>query len=1570
MTPSGVLTTLVEFDANNSQNPGYWPYTGLIQGSDGSFYGTTAHGGRSDSGTVFRATASGTLSTLVEFSGTGSSDIGESPEGALVQGNDGNFYGTTHEGGIHQRGTVFKITPSGRLNTLVNFDLESSWPMDGLVKGMDGDLYGTTRESDTLGGAIFRATSSGVLANLLKFNLLYDPIDYGFWPESGLVQGNDGNFYGTTTKGGAYNLGTVFRITPDGEFSTLVEFTGDGSINRGAIPEAALLQGIDGNFYGTTTSGGASGNGTVFRMTPTGSLTTLVDFTYNGSSYTGGEPKGRLIQSADGNLYGTTSGGGIYGRGTVFSISSTGNFTTLMEFPGDELNLGAEPVSGLMQAADGNFYGTTAYGGESDFGTVFRMTPSGTFTTLAEFTTAEDGKPTSELIQGSDGNLYGTTSGGLETGAGIVYRLVFPGVPIIGVSGAEIGTNESVLEGRVNPRGSSTVVHLEYGYDGVSFPNSILIQLNLDGFQSRPVSGTIRQLDAGTTYYYRFRAVSSEGEAITPVESFTTLAPPVTSAGPATEILPTSARLNGTVDPRNYDATVRFEWGTDGNSFPNSLAADPGSVTGNTPTSVSASLAGLTKGTTYFYRVVATNDGGTTVSGTQSFRTLTDPTVTIGGSFALSTTSVRVEGAVDPEGSDSNVVFEYSDDGWDSFEIKPAAQGTQSGNGIRLVSAVLTNLQQGVTYHYRLRATSDGGSGVSSTNSFSMNVLSGFDRVAPGAPPEAEGFLLVNLSPAGLLHGWRFVGETRWRDSGVAVGGLPRGDRLVEFRPVAGHVHPPVEQVDIRGGGAATVLDRTYFETGAAGSGGLTVTLKPDSITTGEGRARWRLVGETDNAWRDSGATLSALPAGDYVVECSPVPGRSTPRETSVVVSPGQTLVRTLAYLEAGAFTGETASPLAFETVVQEPYAYVGQIRGSAGSGSGFVVKERVVATAAHVVWDEATFAAAGNVQWLQQRHAGAYEPQPLQPRGFYLLSGYADRRVAEATPGSFSPESRNLDVAALFFRGQTPGRDGFSGFLASDLDNNEFLLSNANKMIAGYPLDGVAPASQGRMHATSPFNVPFTAVGPAANRTFLTAAIRSSGGASGGPLLVQFEGGAYFPAAIYLGGSAQTVVRTIDSEVIELFNAATHSSTSDEPYVGGGVTRTDVAPLPGEGGRGGLRVLIQPASVLAKGARWRLKPETAYRNSGDQKGELAPGSYRLEFASVAGFQTPPLLQVQVRANQLTTLTFTYALPPVLGPEIVVRGRGRDLPDGDLSPSALDGTDFGVAAVEGATSIRTFAVFNTGNRALSLGTPAFSGDHAADFEVTTSPAPSVAPGGSTSFTVRFDPSAPGVRTTTLSLPNNDANENPFNFALQGNHVADANSNGFSDVEEAALDALLATFTVGQRVDLDLSFLRLGNGHTLALTGLPPGLIFNPATKRLTGTILGKPAPGHLLRKMDGATELGSRAFDLRVFFPARLVVSTAPRRFAPTLVNRRSAAQFVRLTNSGELPLQRLAVRLGGTAPNDFLLPLRPPATLQPGASATVSVVFRPLGRGTRLGSLVITSNAAPKSVPLSGLGQ
>ncbi len=1038
-------------------------------------------------------------------------------------------------------------------------------------------------------------TPGGQFTTLVTFNG-----SNGLSPYAGMILASDGNFYGTTVAGGNSGLGNIYKLTPSGSFTTVAEFSGNFTTNHGRFPYGGLIEGDDGNFYGTAFYGGAADCGAVFRVTPAGALTTLLEFTGNGSSNKGSGPRSGLVKGGDGNLYGTTAGGGEY----------TGYVAGVVGGPG--------------------------------YGTLFKMTPGGLLTTLMDFSQdGTDTNPYCPLIFGADGNLYGTAQSS-------VFRLIYPGPPVCGPSGVlDLTQNTAIPQGRVNARGSNTNVTLEYGTDGITFPNSILTTpKTVAGYVSTLVGATLNALIPGQTYFYRFRATNSYGTTVSAAQSFSTLAAPLAILTPANSILATSAQLNGTVNARNYATTVTFEWGTDGNSFPNQVPAAPGTVTGNTAVSVSAPIAGLTKGQTYYYRLAASNAGGTVVTGAQAFTTLTEPIAITGEANALSTTRAAVIGSVNPQGSSAAVSFEYGTDGINFPNSFSAVPDSASGSDPVAVSATLTGLQQGTTYSYRIRATGPGGTGLGATRTFSLSILSGLAQVFPDPPPSASGTVTVNFEPP-TRGAWRFAGEPAWRNSGVAATNLASGQRLIEFLPLAGYIPPPVETLDVVSGGNL-VLDRMYFETQTAGSGGLSVHLKPSELAAPSvpeaTRAQWRFVGESQ--WRDSdGSPVSSLTAGNHLVECKPVTGKVTPPTASVTITNGSSSELTLTYFTANNTGAATPVPLPFSSVSADedlPFAYVGQIRSEVGSSTGFVAKRRVVATAGHVVFDDGSLSYVKSMEWLFQRHAGQFEPKPQVPRGSYLATGYATQRITDNSPGEGSPQSQTLDYAALYFL-EEAGRGGYGGFLATDLgDDNEFLTSTSQKILAGYAVDGIPAADKGKLHATTAFTAGLT---PAFGETWISTAVRGYGGMSGGPLFVQRPNGLYFPAAIYLGGNGQTVVRAIDSSVVDLFSRAEVSGNGGDNNTGGGITHTSISTFGTTADPGAIKVIILPAAAASAG-RWGLKPESPNRSSGSTTSGRAAGDYILELTTISGFQAPTSQNVRINGGQLAERTFTYVAPP------------------------------------------------------------------------------------------------------------------------------------------------------------------------------------------------------------------------------------------------------------------------------------------------------------------------------------
>ncbi len=359
--------TTVKYSFSGPPRDGQYPEVGLLQGSDGKLYGTTGAGGN-DGGTAFVISSRG-AETVLHLFGDRIGD-GSGPSG-LIQGSDGNFYGVTELGGAHGDGTVFEITPSGTetvLHSFVGGERDGLNPGASLLQGSDGDFYGTTNRGGKWGdGTVFKITPSGTETVLYSFA---GASKDGAYPLGGLIQDRDGNLYGTTFFGGAFGLaggasgdGTVFKIARSGTEIVLHSFAGGG--NDGSGP-GGLTRGSDGDFYGTTVRGGADGDGTVFRMTPSGTVIVLHSFAGGGSD--GLNPSARLIRGGDGDFYGTTDGGGAYGDGTVFKITPGGTETVLYSFSPPS---GALPFGGVIQGSDGNLYGTTTYGGAFGDGTVF-----------------------------------------------------------------------------------------------------------------------------------------------------------------------------------------------------------------------------------------------------------------------------------------------------------------------------------------------------------------------------------------------------------------------------------------------------------------------------------------------------------------------------------------------------------------------------------------------------------------------------------------------------------------------------------------------------------------------------------------------------------------------------------------------------------------------------------------------------------------------------------------------------------------------------------------------------------------------------------------------------------------------------------------------------------------------------------------------------------------------------------------------------------------------------------------------------------------------------------------------
>ena len=415
-TNGGNFTTLVNFALSNGSNP----QGPLLTGADGNFYGTTLYGGANDYGTVYQMTPGGSLTSLASFNYLN----GAYPAGSLIEVSN-LFYGTTTGGGSSSNGTVYVMSPAGVLKTLVSFNaLDGSDPQAGLVQGNDGNLYGTTYAGGINGeGTIFRISIGGALTTILNFNYIN-----GANPQGTLVKDSYGNLYGITAYGGPYNSGLIFKVSPNGEVSTVMY------LNPGAgFPSTGLTPAPGGLFYCGVGSGGPSNNASVVSLNVFGLPGLIAPL--NGPN--DANPLGNLTLAADGNYYGTTFNGGASGSGSVFKLSPQGLISTIASFAGTN---GSHPLGGLVQGSDDNLYGTTSQGGANNTGTVFKITPAETnwiltnaavtFTTLASFgnySLQGAAFPEGPLAEGPGSVYYGTTVDGGEYGYGTIFSFTTNG---------------------------------------------------------------------------------------------------------------------------------------------------------------------------------------------------------------------------------------------------------------------------------------------------------------------------------------------------------------------------------------------------------------------------------------------------------------------------------------------------------------------------------------------------------------------------------------------------------------------------------------------------------------------------------------------------------------------------------------------------------------------------------------------------------------------------------------------------------------------------------------------------------------------------------------------------------------------------------------------------------------------------------------------------------------------------------------------------------------------------------------------------------------------------------------
>lgn len=361
---------LYNFCSLSACSDGQYPEVPLIEDSQGNFYGSTYEGGAHNAGTVFKLARGGGLTVLYSFGATSTDGI--EPVGSLVRDSKGNLYGATAAGGVNRSGAVFKISPDGTETIVHSFGASASdglYPVSGLAIDGQGNIYGTTSYGGKGFGAgtVYKVSAQGSYSIVHYFVGGGD----GLRPMAPLALDQQGNLYGTTELGGAFGEGSVFKIASGGKESILHSFSATGAAKAdGVFPEGGLVVDAQGNLYGTTYNGGAFHTGVVFKLTPAGTETVLHSF---GGTGDGLHTQAALIIDGSGNLYGTSFQGGAFGAGIVFKLDSLGNETILHSF-GSGTD-GAYPHAALLMDSLGNLYGTTEQGGTSNGGTVFEVMP-------------------------------------------------------------------------------------------------------------------------------------------------------------------------------------------------------------------------------------------------------------------------------------------------------------------------------------------------------------------------------------------------------------------------------------------------------------------------------------------------------------------------------------------------------------------------------------------------------------------------------------------------------------------------------------------------------------------------------------------------------------------------------------------------------------------------------------------------------------------------------------------------------------------------------------------------------------------------------------------------------------------------------------------------------------------------------------------------------------------------------------------------------------------------------------------------------------------------------------------
>ncbi|HEX3797740.1 MAG TPA: NHL repeat-containing protein [Verrucomicrobiae bacterium] len=1180
--------------------------------------------------TIRKITRAGVSSTIAGFAGnSGTNDgVGSNarffdPEG-IAMDNSGNLYvADTDNNRIRKMtpvGTNWMVTTIAGSGSIFAGNCDSCPPSGGYVDGPGTNAQFNLPQKIALdsAGNIYVTDGRNALIRELK------PVGTNGWVVSTVAAGTTFQFpYGIAvdTASNLYvaDASHILKITPNGgswTASVLAGSTapgyadGTGTAAKFSSPKGLVLDAI-GNIYVT--------DGIVIRkITSAGVVTTLA-----GSSSTSGSSDGTgtsaLFSSADG--VGLDAAGNLYVADYVEirKITSAGVVATLAGFT---VPSGSTDGTGDMarfnfpgpMAADsaGNIY--VADGGE----TIRIVSPAGEVTTIAGTAGApgtNDGVGNNARFTGiggiavnNSGTLYVVDNDAvrLVTQAGVVTTIA--GAP--GVTGSADGVGSAA---RFN------------GPGGIAVNNAGII------FVSDTRNNTIRKVTPrsrfiGGQFITTWTVTTIAGSASNPLGCIDGLGAAAQFDTP--EGLTVDA--NGNIYVADFDNEAIRE--IDTNDIVTTVAG-LGFVTGNAD--------GVGSNARFLGPAGLTEDGLGNLYVADQFNSTIRKVSPVGSNWVVITVGGLAGDYASADGAGSASRFN-----------QPVGIAVDSAGNLYVSDSDNNTIRKGT-----------------------FTAFSSASQVA-FLPPAMNGSLQVTLLPGEAGGQWRFPWEIGWHNSGDVISNLASGNYEVDFRSQPGWLPIPssLPSVQVTPGDLRLITNQ-YFPTAITGDtnsmGSLTVNLGP-SPPLGAG---WRFLGDT-GAFFPSGYTTNLVP-GTYLIQFQgPFSGRATPPNLSVQVSTGLPTILSENYPLAAAAPQNVILPIpvppaSIRDVANFPFGFNGQLQSDTGFGSGVAVETNVVLTAAHLVFNDQTLAYVSQVYWYFQEETGISQPQPIAARGWYVLGGYATERTTNLLSGLYgpdesTPESRNLDVAAVYF--YSPVADGgYGGYLPSDDVPNPWLTGDSLKMLVGYPVDGSqfgdASILPGLMYQTAPQPFPLSLATDPVNeqqKVYLAPWFLSYPGNSGGPVYAQFNG-YYYPAGIYLGTlySGNTpyasLVRAIDSEVVGLITNAAVLGDSGTNHTGGGVVTVVANQTISASQPGFLQFQIQPAAAVAAGAAWRLQGDSAYSTSSNYTRAVSSTNAVIEFKSVPGWNLPANQAVALVPGNISTFRAFYT---VVGPMLVANSVG------------------------------------------------------------------------------------------------------------------------------------------------------------------------------------------------------------------------------------------------------------------------------------------------------------------------